>query len=942
MRSCWKNALLISCFLSVLPVQGWTTTAESYYPPWVSELGWANNNLFSRPTGSLAWLEDSYLPWWQTRTAHPIMDYDASKLPVGEVRLDSALDAEVTFHRLLPGWTKQTSPTGINNVYTFTPSSRNQEDQTARAGQNAFFDLGVHPIPTISADIGAELIGNYDQRYWFPLNDEHRLFKDGHHAKIVRAQVQYDDKTFMLRGFDGVPVWGWVAQNDLFNLLPTAGDTEYFRRVSGSAVPRGGEMRYKSPFGTFRALGGTEIRWGFGSSAFAKYDAPVFGALEQSLVYRNENVPLGLESTDERRWAMSYNASYAFSERVLGHAGLLYQPFRLDRLYQDVDGSNRVTEARTKSGDALGGAVRTEIHPTRLLDLVGMGYLYEGPVAGNKQQVDVDATKTVWTDWTLSGAYEYHQPVKGPVPFLYEGTTSNPGALVAIPRGPDDPFGVQWDNRKAHIGSLTLVYDPTPGSPFFRFTRNVLEDWNVNPNEDAPLAAAVQYRVTHYPTNTDRIYLYNEDRTLVWDFLAEPGAFATEHPFQSATGLVRCRINHWRVTADLSGGEALAGLPRVYSSTTTYYKPSSLYLSAGLAVDNGWMKMFARYGRDQWGPVDYHTQFGWQYHHIYQAGLSVVFLRDAEAGFRYIGTRMDNYIGSDTGAFNEYQFFLTYHFTLAHNFGDKLSGFGKPLPSSLPEASVDVSDAQFSPDGSGSVRTVVLQPKASASGGILSWQLFVRDAEGKNVRRWQGSGSPTAFIRWDGFDSEGQMVPAGAYHVTLVAVDLYGNESTSPAQPVTVVSGGAPKAEGPVAVPEAPVVSAPPAEPAVPSEAYTVKTTVEGLKVTLSSFILFDVNRAELKDAAKNSLDQVMDLLKAYPTNVLRISGYTDSVGSVAHNQVLSERRARSVADYLIGEGGIAKSRIEIVGYGKKRPVASNATEEGRLQNRRVEIDILK
>ena len=61
---------------------------------------------------------------------------------------------------------------------------------------------------------------------------------------------------------------------------------------------------------------------------------PVLRNLEQSFVYRNENIPFGFEDPNERRWTVSYNASYPFSERVQGHAGLLYQPFRLDRPYR--------------------------------------------------------------------------------------------------------------------------------------------------------------------------------------------------------------------------------------------------------------------------------------------------------------------------------------------------------------------------------------------------------------------------------------------------------------------------------------------------------------------------------------------------------------------------------------------------------------------------------
>src|ERR1019366_8170450 len=152
--------------LSALP--SWADTAASAYnPAWGGELSWVNSELFSRPFDSFASLggnslETNYLPWWVTDVAHPIKDYDASKLGSGSVRLDSAIESEVTFHRLLPGWTKQTSPTGIDNVYTFTPGSTSQEDTTSRAGQAAYLNLGLHPVQSISADIGAELQGNYD------------------------------------------------------------------------------------------------------------------------------------------------------------------------------------------------------------------------------------------------------------------------------------------------------------------------------------------------------------------------------------------------------------------------------------------------------------------------------------------------------------------------------------------------------------------------------------------------------------------------------------------------------------------------------------------------------------------------------------------------------------------------------------------------------------
>jgi len=920
------------CLLASVAVHA-DTSASTYSPAWGGELNWADNGLFARPFGSRAVLDgissdSNSLPWWETDVAHPIRDYNAGSLPVGGVRLDTALESEVTFHRLLPGWSKQTSPTGIDNVYTFTPGSTSQEDKTARGGQSAFVDFGMHPIQSITADIGVEAIGNYDQRYWYPVNDEHRMANEEHPFKIVRGEVKYDDGSVMLRGFEGVSNNNWLGQNDLFELMPSQTTPEYYRVINGEVAPRGGEMRIKSALGTLDVLGGTEPQWTYGSSVYARYDAPVIGNLEQSLMYRNENIPWGFEDPNERRWALSYNASYPFSDRVNGHAGLLYQPFRLDRHYQDISSNGQIVEDMSRQSDAFGATARVDIRPPQWVDQTGLGYTYLGPVAGDKQQLDLDVTRAVRPEWTLSGAYIYRQPIKGPVPYIYEGTAANPGAVLAQPRGPDDPFRVDWDNRKAHIMSVTLVYNPNPGTPVFKYQRNVLDDWNLNPDVDSTWIAILQYRVTHYLTDTDRLYYYDEEHNLIFDPTNHSGALATSYPFSSATGMVRWKHDKWHVATDLSGGQALAGSAIAYTPATNFYKPSTTYMSGGVTVDNSFLKASFRYSQDVWAPFDYATQLGWTYHQIYQASLSYIFLNNAEAGFRYTGTRMTNdFIGSDVAAFNEYTFFLTYHFALEHDFGSRFEKIGRPLPRSFPEVHVALSEPQFTPDGSGPVRSVTVYPQAYAESGILSWKMYVRNAQGDTVRKWEGNGATPKGMQWEGVGVDGKILPSGPYRITLEVVDLYGNEATSAAEPIEIRSAP-------------PVETAPP--PAAAPLGYSVKTTAEGLRVTLNALILFDVDASDLKGSAHDGLNQVVELLKAYPTNALRITGHTDATGSDAHNQALSVRRAKAVADYFIKNGKIDKQRIKAVGYGKRRPVASNLTEEGRQQNRRVEIDILK
>jgi outer membrane protein OmpA-like peptidoglycan-associated protein len=101
--------------------------------------------------------------------------------------------------------------------------------------------------------------------------------------------------------------------------------------------------------------------------------------------------------------------------------------------------------------------------------------------------------------------------------------------------------------------------------------------------------------------------------------------------------------------------------------------------------------------------------------------------------------------------------------------------------------------------------------------------------------------------------------------------------------------------------------------------------------------ILFDFDKADLKVGSEKVLTEMVKLMKEYPELKVEIQGHTDNVGGRDYNLDLSERRARTVRDYL-SLYGIASSRMTIKGYGFDMPVASNDTEEGRALNRRVEL----
>ena len=112
-----------------------------------------------------------------------------------------------------------------------------------------------------------------------------------------------------------------------------------------------------------------------------------------------------------------------------------------------------------------------------------------------------------------------------------------------------------------------------------------------------------------------------------------------------------------------------------------------------------------------------------------------------------------------------------------------------------------------------------------------------------------------------------------------------------------------------------------------------------GAKVVLKN-IYFDTGKSTLKTESYEELDRIVKFLKNNPSLKIEVSGHTDNIGSRSYNRKLSKSRAKSVVDYFIGHG-VSADNLEYEGYAFDQPVATNATEEGRAQNRRVEFKIL-
>lgn len=120
------------------------------------------------------------------------------------------------------------------------------------------------------------------------------------------------------------------------------------------------------------------------------------------------------------------------------------------------------------------------------------------------------------------------------------------------------------------------------------------------------------------------------------------------------------------------------------------------------------------------------------------------------------------------------------------------------------------------------------------------------------------------------------------------------------------------------------------------------------IRITLSADVLFDFDKATIRPDAAEALSKVAAVFKEYAKAPVDIEGHTDGKGKADYNQKLSERRAQSVKDWLVKNGGIAPARMTIKGYGMTKPVAPNTTPDGkddpvgRQKNRRVEFVIHK
>jgi outer membrane protein OmpA-like peptidoglycan-associated protein/flagellar hook assembly protein FlgD len=254
-----------------------------------------------------------------------------------------------------------------------------------------------------------------------------------------------------------------------------------------------------------------------------------------------------------------------------------------------------------------------------------------------------------------------------------------------------------------------------------------------------------------------------------------------------------------------------------------------------------------------------------------------------------------------------------YRITFATSFksGNTPSSYDKKLivDSTPPETSVSHRPDYFSPDGDGEHDLLYIRPVARDNFEIASWAVRVYAPSGAVFKEFTGQGALPEQIIWDGIGEGRDIVESAAdYFIEVEASDRAGNVSRSPKDRVLVD--------------------------------ILVIVTERGLKMRISN-IEFAFGSAQITKKGTAILDRVAVILNKYANYDVIIEGHTDDIGEESYNLRLSETRAKSVLNYLLGKG-LSPERLQHIGMGETVALYPNTSDENRRRNRRVEFLLIK
>ena len=587
------------------------------------------------------------------------------------INLDAELKYEFITTKLERGW--NVSDVGLNKnfIYSQPTSTTTTPGWENSGGGILLLNLGVFPSANFSAAAGFKIISNYAERLWMPINDEHRMYKNNQNIKWINAEIKYMTENWYLRYFKGKGHYHWGYEGDMFNLYPEQYETERYLRVSGRTVPEGFEGYINvGQGGKLTLIYGPEVVWGYKNGIYAKYNFKI-SKFDNAIIYKNEIIPYGEQN--ERLSATEISTKFNIVRNIPFQIGLLYQPFRMGWNYQYTEGNSTTLQTATiQQKDAFAGKFKLTTNPYPVMNELSFEYGYFGLVAGNKQEIGIKSHRSLIKYLVGAIEYTYRKPLLGPLPFIYEGTEENKGPAIINPRGPESPFWVNWSNREASILSFIFTFDPTPATWFYKYQPNILEEYNLNPAEDASLCFALKYSLEYYPTTTDRMFYYDENGNVVWEPYYHSGAWATKNFINSFTLITKLKFQKYRILMNFSGGDSLATSSLAYTELTNKQKPLTSFFSTSLSLTYGPWSGKILYGQNVWGPEEWHRHFGETIDKLYQISLTRTFGNTFRLNVDYISTReTDNkYFAPEIGAFDEIKITAILKFDTTLSFGE--------------------------------------------------------------------------------------------------------------------------------------------------------------------------------------------------------------------------------------------------------------------------------
>jgi len=863
----------------------------------------------------------------------------------GTVDIKGELTFDYIFHKVGDDWIVRPGPDGLNKLFNYVPSQNPYNNWEDTYGQTFLLNLGIRPVDWFFAQVGFQFIGNYADRYWVPVNNEHRLDYNGTtfpRMDWTNAKIGVSNDWGSLIYYKNYPHNGWIYDGDMFEMLPSQDAPDDYLRYSGHYTPDYWQLKTKGVFGDLDIIYGEEAIQDYKQGIYIKYKN-IFGS-NINFFYSDHIIPYG--HPDERMRNFQLNTDF----NILGdnnlQVGVLYRPFRLDWDYQFVehtapgtglDGSSyNVKDATTAQEDALGGSAQFTLPKKLGLDTIKFGYEYRGLVAGNRQKANVSVEKKLTNTMNAYLGYFYQKPLLEAMPLVYG---QGGGPISIDPRGPESPFWVWWrnpvsgfDNRETSNFSLVFTYDPTPSTWFYAYEPNNPTPYNLNPEEDAPFSFAVKANLARYFGTLDRQSYWDYDGSTVWENVYVNGTIAPDRYIGSLYFLAQIIKDDLKILYDFEVGEDLATLSYAYdpnpNPSDAYLSPMIGYFKTSLTVSKKPYLFKAAYMRNYWGPEDWHRQFGETYDELYlthisrdlgewfNVGLEYVAGRKTDPGVLNIIADQPLASSNELGTFDELRVYFKVFFEALLDFGSKESVLPFAVEHDMipPQIALKTHPDTIHPDKN---EKATLEPWAFDPSGIDTWTVLIKDSTGTVVKTYTGEKEPPLDLVWDAKrDSDDTTCPDGLYYATLEAVDNYGNRAVTDQRLIRVMT--------------TPVI-----------QAAKIQETERGLLISFGAKVLFDTAKYNLKSGAVKTLKEVVSLLKMYPNNNILVEGHTDSRGKLMYNQTLSENRAKSVRNFLIKEG-VDESRIKYIGYGKLKPIATNDTVAGREQNRRVEIIILK